>query len=175
MAESQTYTTGAKAAHWSIFVLVVAQFIAAWTMGPHDEGQKVDATSNVHATIGVLIIILATWRLFTRLSNPVAPSTHIPRWQQIVGWATHRLLYVLLIVMPASGLLAASNEGAMFQLFGIIPLPSLAAPDSALGEFGEETHEILANVLMGVIALHVAAALYHGIFRGDDVLERMLP
>lgn len=175
MPQLQGYTAGAKTAHWLIFMLVVAQIIAAWTMGAHEEGQPVDRISNVHATIGVLIILLATWRLFTRLSAPVAPSAHIPRWQQTVSWAMHRLLYVLLILMPASGLLAASNEGSIFLLFGIVPLPSLAAPGSALGEFGEETHEILANVLMGVIALHVAAALYHGIFRRDGVLERMLP
>ena len=39
----------------------------------------------------------------------------------------------------------------------------------------EETHELGAPLLLGLIALHVAAALYHHFVRRDAVLKRMLP
>ena len=169
------YSATAKFAHWLIFILVVAQYIAARNMGNHNPGQPVDAASNVHASIGVLIVALALWRLLARLSSPVAPSPEIPRWQQIAGHAVHKSLYLLLIAMPIFGLLAAANEGAQFTLFGMFVLPSLVQPESALGEFGEKAHEILAPIIFLVVALHVAAALFHRFVRRDGVLARMLP
>jgi cytochrome b561 len=36
-------------------------------------------------------------------------------------------------------------------------------------------HVTLAFILIGLIGIHVAAALYHGIVRRDGVISRMWP
>jgi cytochrome b561 len=36
-------------------------------------------------------------------------------------------------------------------------------------------HETVGLLLLGLIALHAAAALYHHLWRRDDTLEAMLP
>jgi cytochrome b561 len=38
----------------------------------------------------------------------------------------------------------------------------------------EEAHELLAWTLALLVAAHVAAALYHWLWRKDDVMQRML-
>jgi cytochrome b561 len=44
-----------------------------------------------------------------------------------------------------------------------------------LHEAFEETHEILANLTIILILLHVGAALYHHYLLKDSVLRRMMP
>ena len=58
---------------------------------------------------------------------------------------------------------------------GLWQMPDLVAKSHALHETTEEVHEILAYALLGLIALHTAAALKHHFIQRDDVLARMLP
>lgn len=161
--------------HWLVAVFLVLQFAAAWTMEVEDGPGPAGAIANFHATLGVTIAILALVRLFNRVANPVAQLANIPIWQQRAAEAVHWALLLLLIAMPVAGILTALDEGADFVLFGVIPLPQFAAPESALTEFGHEAHEIGATVFLILIGLHAAAALYHHFIRRDEVLKRMLP
>jgi cytochrome b561 len=170
-----SYSKNAKIGHWAIAVLVAVQYYAAVNMGEHEPGMEVDAFSNLHVTVGPMILILAAWRLIARFTDPVAQLPDIPRWQQVVASITHTLLYAILVVMPLGGLLAAANEGANFRFFAIIPVPRLVAPGSALGELGELAHVTAAPILLALILLHIAAALYHLLIRRDRVMQRMLP
>mgnify|MGYP006203818045 CR=1 FL=1 len=49
------------------------------------------------------------------------------------------------------------------------------APDEALAGGFHDVHETLFTILVVVVLLHVAAALWHHVFRGDATLARMLP
>jgi cytochrome b561 len=174
--ERMHYTAGAKLAHWLIAVLVAVQYYAGLNMGPLEPGMPADALANLHVTVGPVILVLAAWRLIVRLREPVAQLPDIPVWQQKLASLTHTVLYVLLVVIPPLGVLAAQNEGALFRVLGVIPLPSVIPPGSALGEFGETAHVLLALfVLPPLLALHIAAALYHWMIRRDRVMQRMLP
>jgi cytochrome b561 len=44
-----------------------------------------------------------------------------------------------------------------------------------LGHQLEELHSALAVALMALVAIHVAAAIYHYRVIKDDILQRMLP
>lgn len=58
-------------------------------------------------------------------------------------------------------------------MFGGIPLPApFAVPGDRL--WGE-AHEVLGNLLLVVIGLHVLAALWHPVAQRDGTLTRMLP
>ena len=174
--ERLRYTAGAKLAHWVIAALVAVQYFAALNMGPLEEGMPADALANLHVTVGPIVLLLAGWRLIARLREPVSQLPDIPVWQQKLASLTHTLLYVLLVVIPPLGVLTAQNEGALFRVLWVIPLPSVVPPGSPLGEFGETAHVTLALfVLPPLLALHIAAALYHWVIRRDRVMQRMLP
>jgi len=49
------------------------------------------------------------------------------------------------------------------------------SPDRPLARLLHDLHEVAANALLILIALHAAAALFHHFVRRDNVLDAMLP
>ena len=47
--------------------------------------------------------------------------------------------------------------------------------DKVLAKQAMAAHELVADLLLALIALHAAAALFHHFVRHDDVLRTMLP
>jgi cytochrome b561 len=70
----------------------------------------------------------------------------------------------------------ASFRGFPVTLFGLIELPKLMAMQTRGFGWTGNMHGLLATyVLLALVALHVAAALYHWLVCNDGVLQRMLP
>ena len=168
------YGPTAKALHWTIALLVAAQFLVAWTMQVPEEGQARTASFNLHASIGATILILMVIRLIWRAAHPVPLLADLPAWMRVLSGTTHAALYAGLIVAPIAGMITALGEGVPVLLYGVIPLPMLAIGEGIV-ETAEETHELLALVLLILVGLHIAAALFHYFIRHDRVLQRMLP
>jgi cytochrome b561 len=113
------------------------------------------------------------WRLAAGAPRPI-PG--IPRVQRLAATTTHVLLYALIFAMPLSGWLMDSASGLRpLAWFGLFRVPKLVAPNEDLADEAEDLHELLFLVLIGLVALHAAAAFYHHLFRGDATLARMLP
>lgn len=83
-------------------------------------------------------------------------------------------LYGLLVALPLLGWANASARGWSVRLFGVLPLPALAAKGSALGHSLGDVHQTVAWVLLAIIGLHVLGALYHLIIVRDHTVARML-
>ena len=165
----------AKTLHWLIFVLMFAEYVVGELM-PHIR----PSTPNVglvawHVSIGTAILFFMIVRLLWRFARPVPLLSTIPAWQNRLAHVTHLGLYLIIIVMIVLGWAAASYEGWDVRLFGIVSLPALAAKGTRWAHDSGDVHDYLAYVLLGIIALHVIAALYHYYFMRDRVLQRMLP
>jgi cytochrome b561 len=80
-----------------------------------------------------------------------------------------------MVVAPILGWLSSSALGFQVVMFGVLPLPDLVGKDKALADQLKELHEVTVNLLVALVALHAAAALYHQHFRHDGVLARMVP
>jgi Prokaryotic cytochrome b561 len=61
------------------------------------------------------------------------------------------------------------------NLFLLGPLPALIGQDRPLAKQLLVVHETVGLLLLGLIALHALAALYHHFWRRDGTLEAMLP
>ena len=85
----------------------------------------------------------------------------------------HIALLVLIVAMPLSGYVGPSTGSHPVSSFGLFSLPQLPE-NKALSEQLAEMHETLADLLMIVLALHIAAALKHHVFDKDATLKRML-
>jgi cytochrome b561 len=73
-------------------------------------------------------------------------------WQRGVAHLVHAAIYLGLLALVASGGAAMYLDGRLAFL-----------------------HITLANIGVGLIAIHVAAALWHQVLRRDGLIERMLP
>jgi cytochrome b561 len=176
MAQSTGYTRTAKALHWTIVVLLIAQFIFAWTM-PHIGGNTpVSTLISLHFTFGIMILAVAIVRLGWRLTHPEpAPEDGMPPWQVLSARIMHWALYLLLFVIPILGWIDAAWRDMPIVMFGL-ELPRLVAARAPGFRWTGDVHGLLATyVMLALVGLHVAAALYHYFFRRDGVLQRMLP
>jgi len=171
------YTGTAKALHWAMVALLAAQFVVAWSMPHIRRDTQPETLINLHLSLGALMLIVVVLRLAWRLSHAEPlPAAGLPPWMERCARTVHLLLYALLIVGPILGWINASWRGFPVTLFGLVELPSLLAKRTPGFGWTGDGHEVLATyVLLGLIGLHVAAALYHFFIRRDGVLQRMLP
>jgi cytochrome b561 len=98
----------------------------------------------------------------------------MPKLQQQIAKLNEYALYGLLLLQPLTGLGNALLRGRPFRLF-VWHVPAWFAPDKVVWHTFQWLHEIGAWMLLTLIGLHAAAALFHGLILRDGVLQRMLP
>ena len=73
-----------------------------------------------------------------------------------------------------TGLAQALTRGKPFQLF-LVQAPAVRARDKPLTGLFHRIHELSAWAFLGLIAVHVGAALFHRLVLKDRVLQSMWP
>jgi cytochrome b561 len=171
------YTGTAKALHWTIVALLIVQFVLSWAMPEIRRDTKPDTLINLHLSFGALILGVAIIRLCWRATHAEPPPQDgVPPWQLQSARIVHWLLYALLFVLPILGWINASWRGFPATVFGLFDLPKLVATRAPGWRWTGDVHGLLAYyAMLTLIALHVAAGLYHYFIRRDGVLQRMLP
>ena len=108
--------------------------------------------ADAHYWVGLAVLALAVLRVLLRLKQGrPAPVERGSSFVFRIAAAMHLLFYVLLIVVPATGLLAFYVSS----------------------DFGE-IHEIGKPVFIVLILAHAVAALLHQFWMKDGTLRRML-
>jgi cytochrome b561 len=79
------------------------------------------------------------------------------------------------LLQPALGLLHTNARGQRVDVYFLGELPAVVGPDKILAEQAMAAHEFGAYLLVTLIVLHAAAALFHHFVRRDNVLNAMLP
>jgi len=163
--------------HWVIALLIAAAF-ALGTVMVEIEGLTPTKLKyfSWHKWLGVTVLGLVAIRLLWRLFHRAPPYAEpMPRWQHLASFTTHGLLYVIMFALPLSGYFYSLAAGVPVVYLGLFPLPVLMEADPALKPILKEVHELISNVLLGVVGLHVLAVLKHQFIDRDSVLRRMLP
>jgi cytochrome b561 len=177
-ASSRRYAAGydsvAKFFHWLIVLLIAAQFVIGWTMPDIHKGTRPEGLIAWHLGVGATLIAAVLLRIVWRLTHPPVPASLSP-FLNLVSHTTHGFLYLALVVVPVLGWANASSRGWSVKLFGLLPYPAIAPVGSSVGHEMGDIHGYLAWVLFALIALHIAAALFHRFVLKDRVLQRMLP
>lgn len=162
--------------HWAILVLLV--WIAWLGLGMVDMPNtpaKIGSYA-LHKSLGLTLLALVAARLAWRLyAGAPAPVAGTPTWQARIASLTHVALYGLMFAIPLSGWLFNSASGYPLQWFKRFNLPALSGRDQGLAEVAGALHQYGFWLLVALVALHAAAALYHHVVQRDDTLTRMLP
>ncbi|PKQ06408.1 MAG: cytochrome B [Alphaproteobacteria bacterium HGW-Alphaproteobacteria-10] len=134
-----------------------------------------DAGYSVHKSIGLLVLALMAARIAAKLLWPdPGHRPPLPAFNRVASHAAHRLLYVLLVVAPLLAWAGVSAYPAPLPFFGLFEAPALIGKNRPLAEALLVAHRYAVYAIMGIVAVHIAAALHHAIIRRDGVLERML-
>jgi cytochrome b561 len=171
------YTNGAIFLHWLMALLVLTQVGLGFTFGLLPRGPLHTDLFLWHKTVGALILLLAIVRLVWRLGHRPPPfPEEMPRWQRLAAVWNHRAFYLLLILLPLTGLTAVSDHaqsGFTELKFGLW-LPVIPGVSKGLGGLAGDVHVALVFVTLALFVLHVAAALKHQLDR-DRTAGRMPP
>jgi cytochrome b561 len=162
--------------HWTIAALILCvQVPVGLSMEAVGRGPLQDLLYNIHKNNGLLVFTLAVIRLSWRWSNPVPRlPADLPAWQATAARTTHRLLYLLLFLMPISGFLYTTLSGYPVPVLGLYDLAQVMPRSKPWGDAMKIVHLTGQWLLYLVVALHVAGALQHHLQRQDGVLRRML-
>ncbi|MCB5188619.1 cytochrome b [Methylobacillus caricis] len=127
---------------------------------------------NLHKSVGLTVFFLVGLRVYWRLTHQPPPlQDSLKRWEKVLAHGTHHLLYLLMVLMPVTGMLTTLYSKYGLSWFSIPVLPGLDEPD--LRDFFVSAHELTATILFLLITLHIAAALKHRWIDRDDTMKRM--
>lgn len=175
----QRYSLVAIILHWVSALLLI--YMIFWGEGlvrgqPWMNPPIAPTNPGLHASLGILILIIAVARLGWRLINPPPPDVPMPVWQATGAHIIHWAFYALMIFIPLSGMAEWDKsingkhpEFANFNFFGLLPIPHYS-----LSWFGG-LHGLMTNLAMFLLFLHVAAALKHQFIDKDKLINRMAP
>lgn len=159
------------AIHWLSAAAILALFALGIAAANAPDSATAAGLLRFHVPLGLLALALTLlrivwWIVFDR--RP-APPVGTPPWQWSVERVVRVLLYVLILVMGASGIATVALSGAARVLFFGAPGP---LPD--FWRFPPmNAHFIGAIALIALAGLHIVAALYHHFWRRDRLLGRM--
>jgi cytochrome b561 len=150
-------------------------FSSAWLLLTSDR-ERAAILLIVHRSLGVVTWAVAIVRLGWRLSYAYLPPfpQNMPKVQQRLATTSEYGLYALLLFQPLTGLAQSLTRGRQFMLFAW-QVPKLMSSDKPLTMLFHQIHSVSAWVLLGLIGLHILAALFHRFVLKDEVLQSMLP
>ncbi|WP_295958765.1 cytochrome b [Rhodoferax sp.] len=176
------YDVLSRAFHWLTAIAVTVAFI----LGPGGFGrlmqQGVDPATHSdivwHESLGILVFVLTVLRLVWLAFRPAAPQIAMAGWMHLASKLAHGVLWVLLLALPTTGLLALGSEGHPLTLLGgvrVDQMPFIAnSAIASLADWGD-VHQLLGDVIMWLAGVHAAAAIFHHVVLKDGVLASMLP
>jgi cytochrome b561 len=175
---SQRWGAPTVVLHWLSAGLILVLLGLGWFMvhGDVSAATKFDLYQ-LHKSLGFLSLGFLLLRLGARLAQPApqAPPA-MPHWERRAAGLTHATFYVLMLASIFSGWLLASAAiiAIPMRFFGLFVVPTLVAPNDALSAKMVILHYIVSRLLLGLLVLHVGAALKHHLLDRDDVLRRMV-
>lgn len=181
MHELDHYIYPHRILHWLVAGAVLLSLASGLTLGFLGFERTLELLGNTltnllytsHKTLGVVILLLMTLRIITRLAF-VVPDHEPPlnAFERIVSTSVHHLLYLALVAMPLIGWAATASGGFPVEFFHW-HLPGLIGEHPELSEQLFMWHERLGWIILGLVVLHVAGALFHWKIKRDNVMKRM--
>lgn len=117
-----------------------------------------------------LLLVRLIWRQLNAKPTPITDS----QWQAIVAHWAHRILYLLMLVIPVTGYLISTADGHDLALFNWFNLPSLTGKVDNMESISGQIHFWLSVVIITLTAGHIGAALKHHWLNKDETLKRIL-
>lgn len=166
--------------HWLLALLILSVFAMGVYVSDLPFSLAKLKLINWHKWADMTVLALSVWRLVWRLTHrppalPARMARAMPAWQRVAFHGTHHLMYLMFFAVPLLGWAYSSAKGYPIVWFGVLPLPDWVSPNEALAEQLKPLHGLAAYSLIGLVVLHVGAALKHQFIDRDGLLNRMRP
>ncbi len=172
------YGAIAKLFHWLTLILMLVALPLGFVIQHIKDDSKMGFYA-LHESAGLTILFVALARLAWRwLSPPPRPPVDMPRLLRVASTAVHHSLYAMLIIQPLLGFLATNAWGFPLQgataYLGFIDLPKFMDTWEGLAKILSLLHSVGGWLIVVLLALHIAGAVFHHTIRRDGTLMRMI-
>ena len=162
--------------HWAIAILFVGLVgLGAWMVGLTYYDLWYNDSLSLHKAIGIVVLALAlakfAWKLADRKPG-FGPE--VRAYERAGATAMHWLLGALLVVLPVTGYLISTSEGAGIDMFGLFEVPTFFDVTAGTRDLAIDLHYYLAYGGIALVGIHAGAALKHTFIDKGSTLIRML-
>jgi len=168
-SSSTRYGSVAIAIHWLTALMIVGLFATGLLAAAQVDPTAKLALLRAHVPLGAGVLLLTLLRIVWWLAvdrRPALPADQ-PSWQRFTAKAVHIALYAVVLVTASSGIATIILSGALPAIIGSATLPNLETV------LPRTVHGLTSRLMLGLLALHIGAALYHQFIRRDRLLARM--
>lgn len=160
--------------HWLSAIVVLAMFGVGWWMVELNYYSEWYRTApHWHKSIGILLAIVLAFRFAWNALQP-KPMPLGTRWENAAAKLAHRAIYLVLLLIVASGYLISTADGRPIAVFDWFAVPSLGKLFADQEDIAGVLHWYFAVTLISLVAIHALAALKHHLIDKDTTLVRML-
>ena len=176
MAES--YNSVSKWFHWVTVGLMAVALPMGFVIKHIKDSDKMPFYA-IHESAGLTILLVAVARIAWRLTHPPPPlPDSVPPAMRTAAAVNHWLLYAALIVQPTLGFVATNAQGFPLRgetaYLGFINFPKFMEANKALADVVQSAHTVVGISIAVLLAIHVAAAIFHQAIRRDGTLLRIV-
>ena len=162
-----------RAFHWVTAAAIVGMFALGWWMvGLNYYSPYHNSAPDLHRSVGILLLIALALRFVWRIANVKPTDSDLTPFEQRAAVLVHWGFYPLLLALSISGYLIATPDGRPVDVFGLFSVPSVIQ-QQGLEDLAGLVHRVLAYTVIGLAALHTAAALKHHFIDRKSILTRM--
>ena len=159
--------------HWAMAAAILGMFaLGLWMRDLDYYSPYYKSAPDLHKSIGLVLLALLVFRFVWRLINQEPASDTLTPLERRASAAVHWGFYPLLLALMAAGYFISTADGRPITVFGLVDVPALVTRKGMEATAGL-IHYWLAFSVIGIAALHAAAALYHHFVKRDDTLRRM--
>ena len=153
--------------HWTIAIAFVGLVgLGAWMVGLTYYDPWYNDSLALHKAIGIVVLALALakfgWKLVDRKPG-FGPE--VRAYERAGATATHWILSALLVVLPVTGYLISTSEGAGIDVFGLFEVPAFFDVTASTRDLAIDIHYYLAYGGIALVGIHAGAAFKHTLHR----------
>lgn len=182
--EADRYGRVSQTFHWVVAALIIAGFVLGLMLDNWPRASPShDRVIFVHKSIGVTVLLLAFARIWwLRRSSAPPAAARLAVWERRLAATVHKLLYLLMLLYPLSGMVLSQAVGKPVTLWGLGPLPQIIPLDPSIPpaqnpwvQGASALHTIgLQFALIAILGLHLLGVLKHVVIdRDSSLLARM--
>ncbi len=172
----EKYNLTMRILHWLMAIMLVGMIASGFYMVGLDAEKSPEkwVFYGWHKSFGMALILLILIRFQVRVKSKLPSLMEAyPAFLKYVADFNHKILYLLMLLVPVSGYLMSSFAGYPTMVFGIT-LPNFLEKNEKLAKFFHEQHGILPYILLALVVLHILAVLKYLLFDKKNILNRMI-